>query len=94
MGERCYPPHLCDWKEINIQDTTGKDLKYQIINRSKKSSYGIPNTNRTVPIPVSTWREYFSNPFLLKSYAALCTVYSIIPYSIQAVLPKYLPEEN
>jgi hypothetical protein len=32
--------------------------------------------------------------FVLTSYAALCTVYSTMQYSIPAVLPKYLPVEN
>ena len=77
-----------------MQDITGRDLKYQIINRSKKNTYGMPNTYLTVPIPVSTGREYFSNPFVRKSYAALCTAYSSEQYSIPAVLLKYLPEEN
>ena len=39
------------------------------------------------------WREYFLNPFVLKTYAALCTVNSTIQYSIPAVLPKNVPEE-
>ena len=54
----------------------------------------MPNTYLTVPIPVSTGREYFSNPFVRKSYAALCTAYSSKQHSIPAVLLKYLPEEN
>jgi hypothetical protein len=77
-----------------MQDITGRDLKYQIIYRSKKNTYGMPNTYLTVPIPVSTGREYFSNPFVRKSYAALCTAYSSKQNSIPAVLLKYLPEEN
>jgi hypothetical protein len=77
-----------------MQDISGRDLKYQIIYRSKKNSYGMPNTYLTVPIPVSTGREYFSNPFVRKSYAALCTAYSSKQYSIPAVLLKHLPEEN
>jgi hypothetical protein len=77
-----------------MQDITGRDLKYQIIYWSKKNTYGMPNTYLTVPIPVSTGREYFSNPFVRKSYAALCTAYSSKQYSIPAVLLKYLPEEN
>jgi hypothetical protein len=36
----------------------------------------------------------FSNPFVRKSYAALCTAYSSKQYSIPAVLLKSLPEEN
>jgi hypothetical protein len=77
-----------------MQDITGSDLKYQIIYRSKKNTYGMPNTDLTVPIPVSTGREYFSKPFVRKSYAALCTVYNSKQYSIPAVVLKYLPEEN
>jgi hypothetical protein len=77
-----------------MQDITSRDLKYQIIYRSKKNTYGMPNTYLMVPIPVSTGREYFSNPFVRKSYAALCTAYSSKQYSIPAVLLKYLPEEN
>jgi hypothetical protein len=69
-------------------------LKYQIIYRSKKNTYGMPNTYLTVPIPVSTGREHFSNPFVRKSYATLCTAYSSKQYIIPAVLLKYLPEEN
>ena len=77
-----------------MQDITGRDSKYQIIYRSKKNTYGMPNTYLTVPIPVSTGREYFSNPFVRKSYAALCTAYSSKQYSIPAVLLKNLLEEN
>ena len=77
-----------------MQDITSRDLKYQIIYQSKKNTYSMPNTYLTVPIPVSTGREYFSNPFVRKSYAALCTAYSSKQYSIPAVLLKYLPEEN
>jgi hypothetical protein len=77
-----------------MHDITGSDLKYQIIYRSKKNTYGIPNTYLTVPIPVSTGLEYFSNPFVCKSYAALCTAYSSKQYSIPAVLLKNLLEEN
>ncbi len=83
-----YPDTCTYWKEINIQDTTVRDLKYLIIYRRKKNTYGIPNTYRTVTIPVSTWQEYFSKPFVLKSYAALCTVNSTIQYSIPAFLSK------
>jgi hypothetical protein len=36
----------------------------------------------------------FQSPFVLKSYAALCTVKSTLQYSIPAVLPKNLPDEN
>jgi hypothetical protein len=56
-------------------------LKYQIFYRSKKNTCGISNTYRTVPIPVSTWQEYFSNPFVLKSFRS--TVYRVQYYTVQ-----------
>ena len=54
----------------------------------------MPNTYLKVPIPVSTGWEDFSNPFVRKSNAALCTAYSGKQYSIPAVLLKYLIYQN
>jgi hypothetical protein len=67
-----------------IQDTTGRDLKYQIVYRSKKNTYGIPNTYRT---------GFYVAEILFKSFCTKVlrgTVYREQYYTVQysAVLPK------
>jgi hypothetical protein len=82
---------------------TGYHLKNQKIYRSKKNAYGITNTYRTVPIPVSSRNTF---PILLYLSPTLhcvpCTVLCSAAsrqfyrntYRKKINIPKYLKERN